>query len=488
MSIVAGASALNIAIGLARTKMAALLLGPQGIGEIGLFFNLVQFAATLGALGLGTSAVRQIADARGRNDAVQTAAARRSLVWIGLALAIASGLIFCMCRDIIMRCMAVNVDTQDVFGWLALAVSLTILSIVPVTLLIGHRQVGEQAAVQVLGALIGTITGIAILAHWGDRGVVAYIVAAPASMLLAGMIVARRLPAIRQRWDRASVIHQAKAMIGLGLPLMVGAISVTGGMLALRSMLAYQFGPVGLGQFTAAWTLCVTYLGFIMQAMGTDYFPRLSAAIGDHSHAEHVVHEQMNATLLIALPIILLMEAGAPWLIPLLYSSKFEGAVDIVRWQIFGDVFKISAAPLAYVILACGRGKLYWLGETIAIVGIVGMTALLLPWLGLVATGVGYAIASALYLALVYFLARRLIGFRLAPGALRHIAVAWIMVGSVATLSVCWAPAGFVIGIALAGAAGLHTLRSLDLITALPSAVRSRLPQGLIRWIAYMAS
>lgn len=58
----------NIVIGLAHTKVAALLLGPLGIGEIGLFLNLVQFIATIGALGLGTSAVRQIAEAIGQGN------------------------------------------------------------------------------------------------------------------------------------------------------------------------------------------------------------------------------------------------------------------------------------------------------------------------------------------------------------------------------------------------------------------------------------
>ncbi|MCB1507177.1 MAG: O-antigen translocase, partial [Hyphomicrobiaceae bacterium] len=62
-SIMGGASVINVLIGLLRMKLVAVLLGPAGIGLIGLLQNLMQAASGVAAMGLGTVGVRQIAEA-----------------------------------------------------------------------------------------------------------------------------------------------------------------------------------------------------------------------------------------------------------------------------------------------------------------------------------------------------------------------------------------------------------------------------------------
>ena len=62
-SIIGGASVINILIGLVRVKVAAVLLGPAGVGLMGLFSNLIATAANVAALGMGTVGTRQIAEA-----------------------------------------------------------------------------------------------------------------------------------------------------------------------------------------------------------------------------------------------------------------------------------------------------------------------------------------------------------------------------------------------------------------------------------------
>ena len=67
-AVIGLASLSTIAIGLVRTKAAALLVGPVGIGLIGLYLNLVSAASALAGLGLNASAVREIAGAEADAD------------------------------------------------------------------------------------------------------------------------------------------------------------------------------------------------------------------------------------------------------------------------------------------------------------------------------------------------------------------------------------------------------------------------------------
>jgi len=67
----------------------------------------------------------------------------------------------------------------------------------------------------------------------------------------------------------------------------------------------------------------MTYLGFVLGAMATDYYPRLTAAISDTATATRLVNEQTEVALLLCAPVLLAMLGLAPWVIHLLYSAEF---------------------------------------------------------------------------------------------------------------------------------------------------------------------
>lgn len=461
--IIGGAAAVNIAVGLVRTKIAALLIGPPGIGMIGLFLNLVQFFGTIGALGLGTSAVRQIAEALGQNRLDEVAAARRALFWLSTASAVVVGIAFALAARSIARLMLFSLEQASLGPWLAIAVAATILSGAPIALLIGYRRIIDQAIVQVGGAIFGSIVGLACLVAWGTAGIIGYTIAASVTQLAFGMLFVQRLPSIKETLSLPLVRDQAKAMIALGIPFTVGALSMTGGLLALRTLIADRLGPLALGQFTAAWTLCVTYVGFVLQATGTDYFPRLSSAMADVKQANRTITEQLEVSILISLPIIVAVQAAGPWLLSLLYSRAFTGGIDVVRWQVVGDLLKIAAAPVAYVMLAARRGKIYWLGETLAVAILVLGTSMLTKLLGLAAAGVAYIAMCVAYFAFSLTVAWWITGFVLARSTIKllFIAIAVVLLATLCSMATPYL--GLSVGGALALGAALFAARSLGL-------------------------
>jgi PST family polysaccharide transporter len=109
--------------------------------------------------------------------------------------------------------------------------------------------------------------------------------------------------------------------------------------------------------------------------------------------------------------VFIAMMALAPWVIHLLYAPSFTPAIEILRWQILGDVLKVASWPLGFLILAAGDGKAFFSTETAALLFLTSLITGLAPVIGLPITGIAYAAMYALYLPLVYWLARRRIGF-----------------------------------------------------------------------------
>ena len=65
--------------------------------------------------------------------------------------------------------------------------------------------------------------------------------------------------------------------------------------------------------------------------------------------------------------VLLAMLGLAPWAIALLYTAEFGSAVDVLRWQLLGDILKVLSWPLGFVIMAAGAGQIFMLIETLGI-------------------------------------------------------------------------------------------------------------------------
>lgn len=412
-SIIGGASVANIVIGLLRTKIAALLLGPAGVGFIALLQSLVSTGSAIAGLGVASSSVRQLAEAGGAEDANAMDSNRQSLLYLTAALAVAGAAAFWLLRVPLAEHVLGDAALSEMVGWLGLAVAFTLLGASQVALLNGYRRIGDMARVSVFGALLGTLLGIAALVLWGKEGILPYVISAPLAAMIVGAVIVRRMPsAERVRASLAEVRRRSVPMLKLGLSFMVAGVSTTGAFLAVRAIISQRLGAVALGHFSAAWMISMTYIGFVLQAMGTDYYPRLTAAFHDRRLVNRMVNEQSDVALLLAAPVLIGMQAAAPWVIHLLYSSKFDGAVDILRWQIMGDALKILSWPLGFVIVACGKGRIFVMTETLAVAVYLAFVWGGIGPLGLVSTGVGFLVMYVVYLPVVYWIARRITGFR----------------------------------------------------------------------------
>ena len=83
-SLFGGVQVFQILVSIIKSKFVAILLGPAGVGIQGLFVSGTTFVQSLTAMGLSSSAVRDVAEAYGTHDNYRvgrTVTALRKLVW-----------------------------------------------------------------------------------------------------------------------------------------------------------------------------------------------------------------------------------------------------------------------------------------------------------------------------------------------------------------------------------------------------------------------
>jgi O-antigen/teichoic acid export membrane protein len=412
-SIIGGAAVINVLIGLVRTKILAVLLGPAGIGLISLYTGLMSTATAVATMGIGTTGTRQVAEAISLEDKHALAVVRRAMFWGALLLASTGALVVWSLREVLAIRVLGGAEHAAIVGWLALGVALSVAGASQGALIQGMRRIGDMARLSVYGSVLNTVLGVALLWQWGQAGLVAYVLIGPLVSFLLGHWYVLRLPKVASG-DIAiqDMMHQWKTLLRLGIPFMGAGLVGALVQLWIRVEVGNTLGAESLGHFQAAWTISMQYIGFVMAAMGADYYPRLTGVIHDHKAATRLVNEQTEIALMLSAPVFIAMIGLTPWVIHLLYSSEFAPAVGVLRWQILGDVLKVASWPLGFVILAAGAGKTFFWTETLVLVLMGGLIAGLLPIIGLQITGIAFLVSYAALLPLVYVLAKHRIAFQ----------------------------------------------------------------------------
>lgn len=485
-SIIGGAQVVNIAVGFVKLKAVAVLLGPVGVGLAGLYVNLMQTAAAIAALGIGTVGTRQIAAAHAEGGEVAVGRTRRALFWGTMGLAFIGAGLFWLSSGWIARVVLADETLAADVAWLSLGVALTVAAGSQGALLTGLRRIGDLARINVGSAVAGAALGVLALWLWGAQGIVAMVLVAPlAAFLLGHLYVARLGPPAGPRAPLPAMAREWRSMVQLGAAFMISGLVTMLGHLAARTLVQRELGPEALGHFQAAWTIGMTYLGFVLGAMSTDYYPRLTAAINDTEAARRLVNEQTEVALLLCAPVLLALLGFAPWVIRLLYSVEFGPAVEILRWQLLGDVLKVMSWPLGFILLAAGAGKTFVVTESLGMSVFVLGVFVGLPLIGVAATGVAFLALYVAYLPLVWWLGGRRIGFRWSR-AVKAQAAAVIAAAVAVDILARWSdPAGAAAGLILAGILTIWALLRLASASGATGRIAplARMGERMKRWM-----
>lgn len=475
-ALIGAASMLTIAIGIVRTKAMAVLLGPAGFGLLGLYASVADLAVSIAGLGIVNSGVRQIAESVGSGDEERIARTvvvlRRTAVVLGLLGAV------------LLAAASSQVSTFT-FGsdryaggiaLLGLAVFFRLLADGRNALIQGLRRIADLAGMQVSGALLGTIAGVATVYVLREDGVVLSLVLAAAMASAAAWWYSRRVEIRPAAMTVAQVREEASALLRLGFAFMVSAVLVMGTAYAVRAMLLHTAGLEAAGFYQAAWTLGGLYVGIILQAMAADFYPRLTAVARDHARCNQLVNEQAQVSLLLAGPGVIATITFSPLVVWLFYSAEFGEAVDVLRWVCLGMTLRVISWPMGFIILARNERKLF-LGSEIAWTAVhLGLAWVCIETVGLDGAGIAFFGSYVFHVAMIYWLVRALTGFRWSAENTR-LGLAFLLViaaifGGFYVLPPPWAT---VFGSAALLGSGLYSLRvlvSLVPVSRIPPSVQ----------------
>lgn len=411
-ALIGASSLINVGLGAIRTKAMAVMLGPAGIGLMGAFWMILDLARSVAQLGVSTSGVRQIAEAASSGNERRLAVT--ALVLRRLTLLCASlGAIALVVLSGAVSTLTFGTDEHAVsIALLSVALFLTMLAGGQIALLQGTRKVAEQAKVTVYGALLGTATAVSIVYVAGERGIVPSMIAAAAASIGLSWWFSRKVSSDAVDLQPGEATRESARLFKLGLAFLASGLLMTGAAYAVRTLVLRTQGLDAAGMYQAAWTLGGLYVGFVLQAMGTDFYPRLVGVADDHRACNHMVNEQAQASLLLAAPGIVATITFAPLVIHLFYSAEFGSAIELLRWMCLGMALRVITWPVGYIAIAKNRQMTFFALEAAWVVFHVTASWWFLEAFGLDGVGIAFMLSYVFHGVIVYPTVRIMTGFR----------------------------------------------------------------------------
>ncbi len=163
---------------------------------------------------------------------------------------------------------------------------------------------------------------------------------------------------------------------------MASALMTFGATYLIRVIIRGRMGMDAVGLYLAAWNWGGQYVNIILQAMGADFYPRLTAVAHDHAESNRLVNEQSEVGLLMTGPGILATLTLAPLVISVFYSSRFGPAAPILRWICLGMMLRVVTWPIGWIVLAKGARTIFFWTEVFSNALYAGLV-----WGGLVLFG-----------------------------------------------------------------------------------------------------
>jgi PST family polysaccharide transporter len=398
----------------------ALLLGPSGTGLIGALQSSTSFIQSLSSLGIDNSAVRDIAQANSKGNQEKLSLVVKSLRKIVVFTGFAGLLLTVIFAQPLSQFTFDTSEYTFEIRLLSIAVFFNLIQAGQSALIQGMRRIKDLARMSILSSLMGTILSLPLIYFFNFDGISYYLVVLATGQFLVSFYYARKIKiqSIKVSWQDA--FEESRGMIKLGFSFMGGALAAILSAYLIRVIIIRDLSLADAGIYQAAFALSGLYIGVILQAMGKDFYPRLTAVAFDSKKEIQLINEQTQVGMMLAAPGLMFTMAIAPLAIRLLYSREYLDAFPILQWMILGVFLRTISWPMGYLFIARAKGKKFLLTQVLSNVILLVFTYFFITYFGLEGAGIAFFGLYILHVIYMYFFIRTENDFKWNGGVIKR--------------------------------------------------------------------
>jgi PST family polysaccharide transporter len=383
---------LKIVVGLLINKTIALLGGPSGFVVAGQLQNFLTILTAIGTGGILRGVTKYSAD----KDFDEGNVLKTSII-LGFGLSIIISIML-----IIFSCEISNyIFGSDSEKYLINITSVSIIFISLNSILLAYINGIGQIKTYVYCGLIGNLLSIAFVGvlsfSFGLRGSLTALVSYQVVYLLATLFFARNILSITRIFNFNSFDREIVSRLSVfSMMAITTAAVVPLSSMMIRNHLVSSFGIEWAGNWDAMIRISKAYLAFFSLTMSVYFLPKFSKTDNSLEIKKEISEGHkllLPISILGSLTLFLLKDQ----VVRVLYSDDFVLIYDLFKYQVIGDIFKVSGLFYSFLIISKARSKFYIFTEVIFSSLLFLLCSILSNWIGYEGVAVGYMLTNFIY-------------------------------------------------------------------------------------------
>ena len=380
ISIFGSVQAIQMVCKVISIKITSVILGPSGVGLIGLIDNVINLITQGSSFGIQTIGTQLIAKERENKKNQKVLAFWMLLCGILAALFcfIFSGFLSRMVFDSLVYSLHFKV----------LSVYFVLYAIINFSIIVlkGLNEIKKLVQYQIYSVIFVSIATIFCYWFWGINGIFPAFIANSIVTFLVYLVYLWKLNLNQISISKAEIVNQGKYLFSKGSLLAINGVFGLVCFFLIRLYLK-ENSPENLGFYDIANLFLVSYFGIIFTSLAGDYFPTLTHKVSQKDDINSFVNIQIQTSILIATPLILIMYFGCDFIIAMLTSSDFLPVREILLFGLISILCKTINYPVGYIVLAIDDTKSYFYQNIIGDILNVILIVVLFHYFGLIGIG-----------------------------------------------------------------------------------------------------
>lgn len=395
-------------VGVVKNKIAAIFLGADGMGILGIFNTSTQLLQTAAGLGVNQSAVRFISEANASEDNERISwiisLTNRIILVTG---ALGCLITICLSPQLSNWTFGNNTMTYS-FCFLSVVVAMNIVNESKQAILKGMRQLQSLAKASMIGSATGLIVSAPLYFCYSEKGIIPVLVLGSVIEVLVSQYYLNKISYKKKKINIIETLTHATPMLKMGIALMFVTLLQTIVAFIINSYIRSKGGLSDVGYFSAGTTIINSYFGIVVTALMTDYYPRIAAINHDDKAIAEELNKQSIVSLVLCSPMFITFMVLMPFFIKFLYTDSFLPAVDFVKWSIYFSLITVCSNQVDMILIAKCETKVFLTIAVIFRMIQLILTVCLYSNLGLEGLGITYLVMGLLHVIVmcitVYYL------------------------------------------------------------------------------------
>ncbi len=274
-------------------------------------------------------------------------------------------------------------------------------------LLQGTYRYKDIAKSTLYGSILGLILTVPLYYLWGIDGIVPAIIIASLIQLLLSWYYTRKISYKKINLTIKQSFSEGKVMLTLGIAIAATGFATQGTAYLVRVFISNYGSIADVGLYTAGIAIATTYVGLVLNAMSTDYSPRLASVANNGKDLIKVINKQAVLLVTTLAPLIILFIVFIKQVVIILYSNKFIEITGMIEWVMLGMFFRAISWSISFSFVARGDSRIFFLNELVANVYSISLSVIGYILFGLVGLGMAFLFSYTLYTIQMYLVAKK---------------------------------------------------------------------------------